>query len=64
MDETFINTVVLKFIEESRGKIKDFSEVAAKFPQNTPEYTAELIIDAIKKRNANQSDILAGEDTI
>lgn len=64
MDETFINTKVLKFIEESRGKIKDFSEVAAKFPQNTPEYTAKLMIDAIKKRNANQSDILAGEDTI
>jgi hypothetical protein len=40
----------IKFINSNRGKIIPFDEVAEKFPQNTPEYTAELIISQIQNR--------------
>jgi len=63
-DEAYINNSVMPFIERSRGKIQDFSEVAEKFPQNTPGYTANLIIDAINRRNAAQQGMRAGEDSI
>ena len=42
---------VLKFMTDNKGKRIPFSEVVHKFPQNTPEYTADLIIDHIKERN-------------
>ena len=41
---------VMEFIAENRGKIIPFKEVEKKFPQNTPGYTADLIIKQIKSR--------------
>lgn len=41
---------VINFIEINKNKHIPFSKVAEKFPQNTPEYTADLIISQIKKR--------------
>lgn len=49
--EPYIKHEVMAFMRESRGKRQDFSEVACKFPQNTPEYTADIIVEAIRKRN-------------
>lgn len=40
---------VVKFVLETKGKRKDFSEIIELFPQNTPQYTAEIILDAINK---------------
>lgn len=51
-DEKTIDQVekeVIDFIEMNKNKHISFSEVAEKFPQNTPEYTADLIISQIKK---------------
>lgn len=42
--------VVLEFIKNNKNRRLPFSEVAEKFPQNTPEYTADIIINQIKKR--------------
>lgn len=39
---------VLQFIKNNKNRRIPFSEVAEKFPQNTPEYTADLIINHIK----------------
>ena len=46
------NTVkkVFEFIKNNKGKTVDFFDLLAKFPQNTPEYTADLIINHIKNR--------------
>ena len=49
--EKYIKHNVVTFIRESRGKRQDFSDVVCKFPQNTPGYTAALIIEEIRKRN-------------
>lgn len=48
-DEESVNEIV-HFIEENKGKHVVYSEVRQLFPQNTPEYTANLIIDQIKNR--------------
>lgn len=41
---------VLEFIKNNKGRKIPFKDVAEKFPQNTPVYTADLIINQIKKR--------------
>lgn len=53
-NDIYVEKNVMSFIKESRGKKQDFSEVAKRFPQNTPGYTADLIIGAINKRNGTQ----------
>ncbi len=45
---------ILDFIRHSRGKRIPFSEAEQLFPQNTPAYTADLIIAQIKKRAGEQ----------
>lgn len=42
---------VTEFIKFAKGKKVPFEKVAEIFPKNTPEYTADLIIQHIKKRN-------------
>lgn len=49
--EEYIKQNVMNFIRKNRRKRQDFTDVACKFPQNTPEYTADLIIGAIVKRS-------------
>ena len=41
---------VLEFVHATKGKRISFSTVAEMFPQNTPEYTADLIIRQINSR--------------
>lgn len=41
---------VLEFIKNKKGERLRFEHVAKKFPQNTPEYTADLIMKQIEKR--------------
>jgi len=52
--EKYVEQKVVPFIMESKGKKKAFSDVVKKFPQNTPEYTADIIINAIKLRSASK----------
>ncbi len=47
--EKFVRESVLAFIKKAKGKRKPFSKTAKKFPQNTPEHTAGIIIDQIKR---------------
>ena len=54
-DEAYVEESVMRFIRESKGKKLNFQEVAEKFPQNVPGYTADLILDAINTRNATKS---------
>lgn len=44
---------VLKFIKGNMGKRIPFENVVKMFPQNTPEYTADLIINQIEHREEN-----------
>ena len=53
-DEAYVEKNVMRFILENRGRTLQFKEVAKKFPQNLPEYTADIIIDAINKRKATK----------
>lgn len=53
-DELSIDTaqqLVMQFIKKNKKRRIPFSEVAEKFPQNTPEHTADIIINQIKKRS-------------
>ncbi|MDE5763711.1 MAG: hypothetical protein K2I00_01940 [Ruminococcus sp.] len=52
MSATEKKQAVWDFIEKTRGKRLPFADIAKKFPQNTPEYTADLIIRQIEKRKA------------
>ena len=42
---------ILQFIENNKNKRVDFNEVVEKFPQNTPGYTADIIIKRIESRS-------------
>lgn len=42
---------ILQFIENNRNKRVDFNEIVEKFPQNTPGYTADIIIKKIESRS-------------
>lgn len=53
MSESEKKQAVLDFIEKNRGKRIPFAEVAEKFPQNTPMYTADLIIRQIGNRHTD-----------
>lgn len=63
IDDSYVEKIVIPFIRDNKGRVKSFSEVAGKFPQNTPKYTADLIIDAIDKRNNEKKYGMFG-DTI
>lgn len=42
---------VLRFIKDNKDKRVPFSELAIKFPKNTPEYTANILVNQIQKRS-------------
>lgn len=51
-NKSYVEGTVMPFIWRSRGRIQDFKKTVVKFPQNTPEYTADLIIRAIENQIA------------
>lgn len=47
---------IARFIGESKGKRIPFEKAKKLFPQNTPEYTANLIAERIKRRGKNATN--------